>query len=89
MDINLIKLACSVISKSLESVINLSFDNGIVYGERKKARVTPIYKNKWEMNYENNFRPISMTSHFDKMIENLVSTQVVDYLEFHKYISID
>ena len=40
-------------------------------------------------NYENNFRPISVISHIDKVVERLVSTQVVDYLKFHKFISID
>ena len=42
MDINLIKLASPIISKSLASVVNLSFDNGIVHSDWKKARVTPV-----------------------------------------------
>ena len=45
MDIKLIKFACPIISKSLASVVNLSFDNGIVHGDWKKFRVTPIYTN--------------------------------------------
>ena len=48
MDIKLIKLACPIISKSLASVVNLSFDNGVVHGDWKKARVTPVYNNEGE-----------------------------------------
>ena len=86
LDIKLIKLPCPIISKSLASVANLSFGNGIVHGDWKKTRVTPIYKNEEEIDDENNFRPISVISHIAKMVESLISTQVVDYLEF---ISID
>ena len=89
MDIKLIKLASPIISKSLASVVNWSFDNGIVHGDWKKASVTPVYKNEGEIDDENNFRPISVISHIAKMVESLVSTQVVDYLESHKFISID
>ena len=53
MDIKLIKLACPIICKSLASVVNLSFDNGIVHGDWKKARLTPIYKNEVEIVDEN------------------------------------
>ena len=49
MDIKLIKLVCPTISKSLASVVNLSFDNGSVHGDWKKAMVTSIYKNEREI----------------------------------------
>ena len=45
MDIKLIKLASPIISKSPASVVDLSFNNGIVHDDWKKARVTPVYKN--------------------------------------------
>ena len=89
LDIKLIKLPCPIISKSLASVANLSFGNGIVHGDWKTTRVTPIYKNEEEIDDENSFRPISVISHIAKMVESLISTQVVDYLESHKFISID
>ena len=60
-----------------------------MHGDWKKARVMPVYKNEGEIDDENNFRPISVISHIAKMVESLVSTQVVDYLESHKFISID
>ena len=89
MDVKLLKLASPVISKSLESVVNSSLENGIVHDDWKKAMVTPVYKNEGEINYENNFRPISVISHIAKMIERLVSKQVIKYLEDHAIISMD
>ena len=42
MDVKLLKLASPVISKSLESVVNSSLENGIVHDDWKKARVTLV-----------------------------------------------
>ena len=89
MDVKLLKLASPVISKSLESVVNSPLENGIVHDDWKKARVTPVYKNEGEINYENNSRPISVIGHIVKMIESLVSKQVIQYLEDHAFISMD
>ena len=60
MDIELLKIASPVISKSLAYVVNSFLDNGIVHDDWKKARVTPVYKNEGEINDENNFGPISV-----------------------------
>ena len=78
MDIKLLKLVNAVISKSLESVVNSSLENGVVHDDWKMARVTPVYKNEGESNDENNFRPISV-----------ISKQVIQYLEDHAFISMD
>ena len=78
MDIKLLKLVSAVISKSLESVVNSSLENGVVHDDWKMARVTPVYKNEGEINDENNFRPISV-----------ISKQVIQYLEDHAFISMD
>ena len=48
---------------TLVSVVNLSFDNGIVHGNWKNARVTPVDKNEGEIDDENNFRSISVMRH--------------------------
>ena len=78
-DVKFLKLASPVISKSLESVVNSSLDNGIVHDDWEKARVTPVYKNEGEINDENNFRPISV----------IASKQVIQYLEDYAFISMD
>ena len=89
MDIKLLKIACPVISKSLAYVVNSSLDDGIVHDDWKKARVTPVYNNEGEIDYENHFRPTSVISHIAKTIESFVSNQIIKYLEGHAFVSID
>ena len=55
----------------------------------KNARVSPIYKDDGDINDENNYRPISVIGHIAKMVESLVSYQIIDYLESHSFISMD
>ena len=40
-------------------------------------------------NEEKNYRPISVIGHIAKMVESLVSYQIIDYLESHSFISMD
>ena len=76
MDIKLIKLLCTILSKSLPSVVDLSFDNAIVQGYWKSLE-QHRYIRMGEINDNNNFRNILVISHIAKM----GSTRVVDYLE--------
>ena len=63
--------------------------SGVFKQDWKNARVSPIYKNDGDINDENNYRPISVIGHIAKMIESLVSCQIIDYLESHSFISMD
>ena len=54
-----------------------------------KMMVTPIYKDDGNVNDENNYRPISVIGHIAKMVQSLVSYQIVDFLESHSFISMD
>ena len=83
MDIVLLKESAPYISISLANVINKSLESGVFEQDWKNARVTPIYKDDGDINDENNFRPISVIGHIAKMIESLVSYQIIDYLEKH------
>ena len=53
------------------------------------ARVSRIYKDDGNVNDENNYRPISVIGHMAKMVESLVSYQIIDFLESHSFISMD
>ena len=89
MDIVLLKESAPCISISLANVINKSLESGIFEQDWKNARVTPIYKDDGDINDENNYRPISVIGHIAKMIESLVSYQIIDLLEEHSFISMD
>ena len=79
MDLVLLKESVPYISISLANVINKSLEAGVFEQDWKNARVTPIYKDDGDINDENNYRPISVISHIAKMIESLVSYQIVDF----------
>ena len=66
-----------------------SLRSGIFQQDWKNARVTTIYTDDCDINYENNYRPISVIGHIAKMIESLVSYQIIDFLEEHSFISMD
>ena len=52
----------------------------------KLVRVTPVYKNNGDVNIMSNYRPISVIGHIAKMVEQLVRSQLVSYLEEHAFI---
>ena len=63
----ILKLSSEIICSSLTIVFNMSLYNGEIPIEWKKARVTPVYKNK----DPNNFRPIFVIGHILKLFEKL------------------
>ena len=53
------------------------------------ARVTPVFKNNGDVDALSNHRPISVIGHMAKMVEQLVRSQLVNYLEEHSFITPD
>ena len=73
-------------------VFNLSFNEGVVPDLLKIAQVIPVYKNN-ERYLLNNYRPISILSIFDKVVEleRLMFNRLQKFLDkndiFYKYQS--
>ena len=86
MDTKLLKLSAALIAPSLTHIYNLSLYQGIVPKDFKKARVTPIYK-KGDPHVPSNYRPISVTSHLGKILEQAVKHQLVTHLINGKLLS--
>ena len=80
MDHVLLRKSAPYISISLTNVINNSLSSGVFEQDWKSARVTPIYKDDGDIN---------VIGHIAKMIESLVSYQIIDFLEEHSFISMD
>ena len=74
-----LKMVKSVISEPLEYLINMSFSNGIVPNDFKIANVIPIYK-KGSLSCTCNYRPISLLSIFDKLLEKLMYKRLLNFL---------
>ena len=82
----ILKHSSSIISIPLAHIINLSFKTGIFPDQLKKAKVIPMYKsgNRGDIN---NYRPISVLPAFSKIIEKVIATRLINYLENNKLLS--
>ena len=85
----LLRLSSEHVVDSLSSIINSSLNLGRVFDDWKVARVTPVYKNSGDMHVMSNHRPISVIGHITKIVEQLISTQLVEYLDEHSFITPD
>ena len=66
----ILKLSSEIICSSLTILFNMSLYNGEIPNEWKKARVTPVYKNKGSKQDPNNFRPIFVIGHIQNYLKN-------------------
>ena len=63
-------------------MINLSLETGFVPKELKLAKVIPVFKNGDKHEFTN-YRPISLLSSFAKLLEKIVSRQLLGFLNTH------
>lgn len=75
----LIKYTAPYIIKSLTHIYNLSLLQGCVPDQLKIAKIIPIYKKKSKID-PGNYRPISLLSIFNKLLEKLVFHRLHSFL---------
>ena len=75
--IKILKLLNKDISDQLAILFNQSFSSGIFPSILKTSKIIPIYK-KLECS---NFRPISLLSNIDKILERLMYNRLYNFLE--------
>ena len=78
----LLKLLKSCVSKPLEIIYNFSFSSGCVPDHFKLANVIPIHK-KDSATSMNNYRPISLLSIFNKILEKLMYKRLISFIQRH------
>ena len=83
--VDLLKLIADLIVLPLCKIINNSFSSGIFPDALKVCKVVPIHKGG-SMDELNNFRPISLLSIFDKIIEKLMHKRLYKFLETHNIL---
>ena len=81
--LNLIKL--NIAGPSSE-IVNLSFVNGIYIDNLKVSKTIPTFKEKGSNLECNNYRPISLLSNINKIIEKLMCTRLYKFLNTHNCI---
>lgn len=86
--ITLIKKCCHLIKKPLTYIFNICLSEGVFPDRLKWAKIIPIHK-KGDANNMNNYRPIAILSSFSKILEKIISNQLVLFLEKYKIISLN
>ena len=77
---SILKILKSVLAIPLQLLFNYSFYSGTVPDQFKVARVVPIHK-KGSTRLVSNYRPISLLSIFNKLIEKLMYNRIISFLE--------
>ena len=77
----IIKTSCSILTRPLTHVFNVSFSSGIMPDIWNIAKVIPIFK-CGERNLPGNYRPISLLSCFEKILER----RIISFLEKHSIL---
>ena len=78
-------IAADVISPYLVYLVNFMFSNGIFPDVLKIAKVFPLYKSGSYQSVEN-YRPISLLSPFSKIIEKLIKSKLISFLNKNKLL---
>ena len=74
------------ISTILSEIFNQSFKTGKFPQALKHVKVVPIFKNKGSLFETENYRPISLLSNVDKILEKLVHKRMMQFLEKNKIL---
>ena len=74
------------VAEPLTEIINLSFEEGVYIDQLKIAKVVAIFKEKGCNMDCTNYRPISLLSNINKIIEKLMHERLYSFLEKHSCI---
>jgi len=75
----IIKLVRESVSLPLFIIFTKSFNSAILLHDWKSANVTPIHK-KGTRNLVSNYRPVSLTSVYCKLMESIIKDHIIGYL---------
>lgn len=73
------------IHRILSAIFSQSLSSGFVPSDWRLAKVVPIFKSG-DRSLPLNYRPISLTSTVCKLLEHVIHSQVINYLEEHNII---
>ena len=80
-----LKLGVDSVSKPIHHIVNLSIEHCKVPDKLKIAKVIPVHKKK-DKDIPGNYRPISLLSAINKILEKVICKRLTDFLEKHKII---
>lgn len=83
---NVIKYIIDQLATPLANIFNISLQTGIFPEKLKQAKVTPIHKAD-DKRLINNYRPISVLPLFSKVLEKLMYSRLITFIEKHKILT--
>jgi len=83
--VRIMKLLNTELSEHFSNIFNLSFTNGIFPDILKIAKVVPIHKKESKI-LVSNYRPISLLSNIEKILEKLMHCRLYDFLDKSRLI---
>ena len=83
--VKILKLLKNDISTHLADILNLSFSSGVFQSILKIAKVIPVHK-KESKQFCSNYRPISLLSNIDKIIEKIMYNRIYKFLDKNNII---
>ena len=72
-------------SKQLADLFNLSFKTSVFPSVLKTAKIIPIFKKDSKLDYSN-YRPISLLSNIEKILEKLMQRRLYTFLNNTNFI---
>src|SRR3989442_12847623 len=75
-----------IVAQPLRLLFNKSIDKTEIPNDWKKANITPIFK-KGKRSSAENYRPVSLTTFFGKVMKKIVKRHIETYLEINELIS--
>ena len=83
--LKILKLTQNEISQHLVHIVNLTFKTGVFPDSLKIAKVIPIHKKDSKL-VVSNYRPISILSNLDKILEKLMHSRLMKFLDDQKIL---
>ena len=85
MPVRILKLLKNDISQQLSDIFNMSFLSGQFPSVLKIAKVLPIHRKQSKVDYAN-YRPISLLSNIEKIIEKLMYKRLSNFLDINNLV---
>lgn len=81
-----LKVASNIVVPIISHLANLCFDQGVFPNVLKQAVITPVYKGG-RRDDVSNYRPISVLPSISKILEKLINTRLINYLNKFNLLS--